>query len=100
MSDFTIQNDTESPLKVTSVSKQTPQTESTSFGQMLTDSFDQVRRLQHESGESIQNLVTGKQTNIHQTMIAMEKSSVAFNLLMQIRNKTITAYEKIMRMQV
>jgi flagellar hook-basal body complex protein FliE len=67
---------------------------------MLTDSFDQVRRLQHESGESIQNLVTGKQTNIHQTMIAMEKSSVAFNLLMQIRNKAIEAYEKIMRMPV
>jgi flagellar hook-basal body complex protein FliE len=33
-------------------------------------------------------------------MIAMEKSSVAFNLLMQIRNKAIEAYEKIMRMPV
>jgi flagellar hook-basal body complex protein FliE len=38
--------------------------------------------------------------NIHQTMIAAEKSSVAFNLMMQIRNKTIDAYEKIMRMPI
>jgi flagellar hook-basal body complex protein FliE len=38
--------------------------------------------------------------NIHQTMIAAEKSSVAFNLMMQIRNKTSYAYEKIMRMPI
>ena len=100
MSDITIQNNTESPLKATSFGKQAPQTESTSFGQMLTDTLDQVSRLQHESNENIQNLVTGKQTNIHQTMIAAEKSSVAFELMMQIRNKTIEAYEKIMRMPV
>jgi flagellar hook-basal body complex protein FliE len=98
MNDFTIQNSTESPQRITSDDKGAPQTESTSFGQMLKDSFDEVSRLQQESSESIQNLVTGKQTDIHQTMIAMEKSSVAFNLLMQIRNKTIEAYEKIMRM--
>jgi len=100
MNDFTIQNSTESPQRITSDDKRALQTESTSFGQMLKDSFDEVSRLQQESSESIQNLVTGKQTDIHQTMIAMEKSSVAFNLLMQIRNKTIEAYQKIMRMPV
>jgi len=100
MNDISIQNNTESPLKATSASKQTPQPDSTSFGKMLTDSLDQVSRLQHESNENIQGLVSGKHTNIHQTMIAAEKSSVAFELLMQIRNKTIEAYEKIMRMPV
>ena len=48
--------------------------------------------------ESIQNLVTGQHTNIHQTMIAAEKSSVAFEFMMQIRNKTIAAYDKITNM--
>jgi flagellar hook-basal body complex protein FliE len=43
--------------------------------------------------------VSGKHANIHQTMIAAEKSSVAFELLMQVRNKAVDAYEKIMRMQ-
>jgi flagellar basal-body rod protein FlgB len=45
-------------------------------------------------------LATGKQTNIHQTMIAAEKADVSFELLMQIRNKLVAAYDKIMRMQV
>ena len=100
MKEITIQNNTESLLKATLAGKQAPKTESTSFGQMLTNSLDQVSRLQHESSESTINLVTGKHTNIHQTMITAEKSSAAFELLMQIRNKTIAAYEKIMRMPV
>lgn len=100
MNDITIQNNTESPPGVISANKQAPQTESGSFGQMLTDSIDQVSRLQQESNESIKNLVTGKQTDIHQTMIAAEKSSVAFEFMMQIRNKTIAAYDKIMNMPI
>ena len=100
MNDFTIQNNTESPQRITPADKRASQTESTSFGQMLKDSIEEVSRLQQESGESIQNLVAGKQTDIHQTMIAMEKSSVAFELLMQTHNKTIEAYEKIMRTPV
>ena len=100
MNDIIIPNNTESLPGVTSANKRAPQTESGSFGQMLTESLDQVSRLQHESNENIQGLVSGKHTNIHQTMIAAEKSSVAFELLMQIRNKTIEAYEKIMRMPV
>ena len=100
MNDITINNNTESPSGVTSAKKQAPQPESTSFSKILTDSLDQVSRLQHESNESIQDLVTGKHTNIHQTMIAAEKSSVTFELMMQIRNKTIAAYDKIMRMPI
>jgi flagellar hook-basal body complex protein FliE len=44
-------------------------------------------------------LAAGKQKDIHQTMIALEKADVAFQLLMQVRNKIIAAYETIMRMQ-
>ena len=99
MNDITIQNNTESQLETTSPDKQTPQTEPASFGKILTNYLDQVSQLQQESNESIQGLVSGKHANIHQTMIATEKSSVAFELLMQVRNKAIDAYEKIMRMQ-
>ena len=44
-------------------------------------------------------LASGKQKDIHETMIEMEKADVAFQLLMQVRNKVIAAYETIMRMQ-
>jgi len=67
---------------------------------MLKGSLDQVNQLQNEADTSIDNLANGTQTDIHQTMIAVEKADVSFELLMQIRNKLIAAYDKVMRMPV
>jgi flagellar hook-basal body complex protein FliE len=100
MNDISILSGTELPRGVAPAPKRAPLSESNSFSQMLKDSLDQVSRLQQESSESIQNLITGKQTNIHQTMIANEKSGEAFELVMQVRNKSIDAYEKIMGMAI
>jgi len=67
---------------------------------MLTDSIDQVNRLQVAADSNINDLAMGKQTDIHRTMVAMEKASISFELLMQIRNKVISAYDRIMRMPI
>jgi len=74
--------------------------ESGSFEGLLKQSLQSVNELQHEADHAIDALATGQQTDIHNTMIAMEKADVAFKLIMQIRNKVISAYETIMRTQV
>ena len=51
-----------------------------------------------ESNRSVEQMLLGKM-DIHQAMIAMEKAGISFSLLLQVRNKIITAYEEIMRMQ-
>ena len=76
------------------------QSQSSSFAKTLQESLEQVNRFQLEADANINGLATGQQTDIHQTMIAVEKASVSFELLMQIRNKVISAYDKIMRTQV
>lgn len=96
MSDITIKSPGQSPVGTLVSSKPQPQSGSDSFGQMLADSISQVNRHQLEADASINDLVTGKHTDIHQTMIAMEKASISFELLMQIRNKVISAYDRIM----
>jgi flagellar hook-basal body complex protein FliE len=70
------------------------------FGNMLARSLDDVNQLRMKADEAVENLVAGKQKDIHATMIALEKADVAFQLLMQIRNKIISAYETVMRTQV
>lgn len=100
MDDITIKGPLESPGGTMVGSKPELHSNSLSFGKMLMDSLNQVNRQQMEADASIDNLVTGKQTDIHQTMITMEKASISFELLMQIRNKVISAYETIMRMSV
>jgi flagellar hook-basal body complex protein FliE len=78
--------------------KSTPDPES--FGNMLARSLNDVNRLKQEADVAVENLAAGKQKDIHATMIALEKADVAFQLLMQVRNKIISAYETVMRMQV
>ena len=70
-----------------------------SFGTMLARSLSEVNQLHLKADEAVTQLASGQRKNIHETMIAMEKADVAFQLLMQIRNKVISAYETIMRMQ-
>ena len=98
MNDITIHNSVK-PSVGNPISRKPELTPNQSpFGKMLTDSLKQVNRLQVEADSSINDLATGKQPDIHRTMIAMEKASISFEMLMQIRNKVISAYDKIMRM--
>ena len=71
-----------------------------SFGGMLKGALAQVDQLHKEADHAIQELAAGEEKDIHKTMIALEKAEISFQLMMQVRNKIIRAYEEIMRMQV
>lgn len=100
MNDYSIQNSIQT--QTGSVIHRNPvlSSNSGSFGEILIDSISQVNRLQMEADSNINDLATGKQPDIHRTMIAMEKASISFEMLMQIRNKVISAYDRIMRMPI
>jgi flagellar hook-basal body complex protein FliE len=100
MQDIKIQNQIQPQAGIFSPGEKTRNPQSISFGKLLQESINQVNRLQVEADTSANDLATGKQTDIHQTMIAVEKAEVSFELLMQIRNKVIAAYESIMRTQI
>ena len=70
------------------------------FSQILDQSVGKVNRLQNTADKAVTDLTTGNRGDLHQTMIAVEKASVAFELMMQIRNKIVTAYETVMRTSV
>lgn len=71
-----------------------------SFSEMLSTSIMEVNGLQKEADVAIQNLVSGRTKNIHETMLAVEKAEIAFRTMNQIRSKVIDAYKEIMRMQM
>ena len=62
--------------------------------------FDQVNRDQLVADRRVAEMVAGKDKDIPKTMIAMEKADVSLRLLMAVRNKIVSAYEEIMRMQI
>ncbi|MFW5782464.1 MAG: flagellar hook-basal body complex protein FliE [Candidatus Muiribacteriaceae bacterium] len=64
---------------------------------------DQVKRtnaLGKHSSEMTQKMVAGDVEDIHQVMIAAEKAKVAFRFTLEIKNKIMTAYQELQRMQV
>jgi flagellar hook-basal body complex protein FliE len=71
-----------------------------SFGDMLKDAISTANELQKQSDQEIQKLMTGETQDLHTTMIAVQKADLSFQMMMQVRNKLIQAYQEIMRMQV
>jgi len=85
-----------SPTKPTQVSETSDKT----FTEVLKTSINEVDRLQQETDGAIQDLVSGKEKNVHDVMVAMEKASLSLELLVQVRNKVIAAYDEIKRIQI
>lgn len=71
-----------------------------SFAGSLKDAIAQVNEAQLEAGRTVDKFVVGESQNVHQMMIALQKADVSFQLMMQVRNKLVSAYEEIQRMQV
>jgi flagellar hook-basal body complex protein FliE len=70
------------------------------FSDMLKSTLGEVNQLQQQAGQSIQRLATGEIHDVHQVMVAAEEASIAFELMMEIRNKLMDAYQEVMRTQV
>lgn len=74
--------------------------DSKSFKEVLADTVMEVQRLQNEADTTIKQLVSGEITDVAEAMVAVEKADVAFQTMMTVRSRVMTAYEEIMRMQV
>jgi len=72
----------------------------TSFGDVLENAIQQVSNLQQEAGSESQKLLTGNTQDIHSAMVALQKADVSFQMMMQVRNKLVSAYQEIMKTQV
>jgi flagellar hook-basal body complex protein FliE len=70
------------------------------FGDLLGKMVGKVNELQQNADSSIQALATGESKGLHEVMLAVEKAGVSFQMLTQVRNKALEAYQEIMRMPV
>lgn len=70
------------------------------FKSFLTESINEVNKLQLQSEQIANDFAIGKTDNIHEVFLAGEKADIALQFTMQIRNKILDAYNEIMRMQI
>jgi flagellar hook-basal body complex protein FliE len=67
------------------------------FAGVLASSLEQVAALQDDARAKTRGLALGEDVDLHDVLIATNKSEVAFNLMLEVRNKLVDAWEKLSR---
>lgn len=70
------------------------------FTKMLESMVSKVNETQLNGEQAIKDLHSGKAQHLHEVMIAVEEADISLRMLVQMRNRALTAYEEIMRMQL
>ena len=70
------------------------------FAAWLKDEWGQVNQRMARADIEVQRLASGNSDNLHQVMIALEEAKISFQLMLQVRNKLLDAYQDIARMQI
>ena len=69
------------------------------FLSTLQDAIGHVENLQFQADQQVASLLEGNGQDVHGAMIAVERADLSFQLMMQVRNKIVNAYQEIARMQ-
>lgn len=71
-----------------------------SFADVLADGIREVANRQMEAKDSVANFAAGKGEGVHDVMLAMGKSQIAFSMMLEVRNRLVDAWREVTRIQV
>lgn len=72
----------------------------TTFADMVKNAINDVDGAHKTADRQIDDIVAGRSENIHEAMISMQKASLSFQLMLEIRNKAVETYQELSRMQM
>ena len=89
-------------VEVIPIDKTTPTERVTApgFAQMFENFIKGVDQKKKISKRETQDLILGRSDNIHEAVVKSQEAGVAFNLMIEVRNKLVQSYKELMRMQV
>jgi flagellar hook-basal body complex protein FliE len=69
------------------------------FGDVLKNAVNSVNQVNDGAAAQVNNLIQGGGGDMSNVMVAVEKADVSFQLMMEVRNKIVNAYQDIEKMQ-
>ncbi len=87
------------PAEIESAAAEFPAAAGGGFADTLRGAMDEMGELSSEAESKVAGVLTGTGTDVHSALIAVEKADLSFQLMMQVRNKIVSAYQEIARMQ-
>jgi len=71
-----------------------------SFQDAFASAVQSVQSFSQNASASVERLLSGEGEELHTTILATQQAELSFDLFMQMRNKVVSAYQEIMRMQM
>lgn len=71
-----------------------------SFQDAFASAVQSVGSFGQNATASVERLLSGEGEELHTTVLATQQAELSFDLFMQMRNKVVSAYQEIMRMQM
>lgn len=72
----------------------------TGFGSVLADAIGRVDQFQKNADSSVGKFLSGEDEEVHKVALATQQATISFDLFLQVRNKVVSAYQEVMRMQM
>ncbi|MBA3974756.1 MAG: flagellar hook-basal body complex protein FliE [Candidatus Solibacter sp.] len=88
------------PIAADNLAGAPPRSSGAGFEDALKEAFRGVDALQKNAQSSMEGLLRGESEDLHKIALDHQRAALAFDLFLQMRNKAVTAYQEIMRMQV
>ena len=70
------------------------------FAALLKDAVGEIAKTQQAAEAAAESFATGRTTDVASTMIAVERAAITLQLMLQVRNHLLEAYQEIQRLQV
>lgn len=70
------------------------------FGEALGIAMENLNDVHMEAKSKVEDFASGKNTNVSDVMVTLEKASLALDLSVQVRNRLVDAYNELNRMQI
>jgi len=70
------------------------------FSKILKDSIEEINDSQVKGDKAMADLATGEVKDLHQAAIAINKAETSMKMMLEVRNKALSAYKEIARTQI
>ncbi len=70
------------------------------FQDVFSSAVRQVESYSHAASSSVERFLSGEGEELHTAVMATNRAELAFDLFLQTRNKVVSAYQEVMKMQL
>ncbi len=88
------------PLDSSSLGSSSTQAAATPFKNVLDSAIQEVEGSRASANQSINQFLSGEGEDLHSTILASQRADLELQMFLQVRNKVVSAYQEVMKMQM